>query len=261
MVQKKKDNIILLICAIVFVAALIAMIGKWYSEKKAQEKYESLSQVSTEMPTEEEALDVFSDLGIDNPGKVLDWEALWAENEDIYAWIYIPDTNIDYPVLQHESDNSYYLNYNLDGTKGYPGCIYTENINSKDFTDNNTVIYGHNMRNGSMFADIHQFKDAEYFENHRYVYMYMPDKVIVYEIFANYVFSDAHILYSYDCYSQEGYEQYINMIFDTYADAGIFREGVTVDETTPIITMSTCVTGQNDQRLLLQAVYVGEQEM
>jgi len=72
MAQKKKDNIILLVCAVVFVLALVAMIGKWYSEKKAQEKYESMSQMSTEMKIGDE-IDVFSDLGIDNPGKVLDW--------------------------------------------------------------------------------------------------------------------------------------------------------------------------------------------
>jgi len=260
MAQKKKDNIILLVCAVVFVLALVAMIGKWYSEKKAQEKYESMSQMSTEMKIGDE-IDVFSDLGIDNPGKVLDWDALWAENEDIYAWIYIPDTNIDYPVLQHATDNSYYLNYNIDGTKGYPGCIYTENFNSKDFSDNNTVIYGHNMRNGSMFADVHEFKDREFFDNHRYVYIYTPDKIMIYEIFANYVFTNAHILYSFDCFSKEGYEQYIDMIFDTFVNMGIFREGVTVNEDTPMITMSTCVTGQNEKRLLLQAVYVGEKEL
>ena len=133
MAQKKKENIILVVCAVVFVIAVASMIGKWYSEKKAQEKYESLSQVSTEVTTEEVDSDIFSDLGIDNPGKALDWDALWAENEDIYAWIYIPDTNIDYPVLQHATDNSYYLNYNLDGTKGYPAVFIQRILTAKIF--------------------------------------------------------------------------------------------------------------------------------
>lgn len=57
---------------------------------------------------------------------------------------------IEYPILQHPSDNSYYFMHNIDGSYGYPGCIYTENLNSKDFTDNNTVIYRHNVKNDSM---------------------------------------------------------------------------------------------------------------
>lgn len=73
------------------------------------------------------------------------FEELQAVNPDVYAWITVPGTDIDYPILQHASDNSYYLMHNIDGSYGYPGCIYTENMNSKDFTDNNTVIYGHNI--------------------------------------------------------------------------------------------------------------------
>ena len=71
-------------------------------------------------------------------------------NSDVYAWITVPGTEIEYPILQHHSDNSYYFMHNIDGSYGYPGCIYTENLNSKDFTDNNMVIYGHNMKNDSM---------------------------------------------------------------------------------------------------------------
>ena len=67
-------------------------------------------------------------------------------NPDVYAWIAVPGTEI----LQHPSDNSYYFMHNIDGSYGYPGCIYTENLNSKDITDNNTVIYGHNVKNDSM---------------------------------------------------------------------------------------------------------------
>ena len=62
------------------------------------------------------------------------FEELQAVNPDIYAWITVPGTVIDYPILQHASDNTYYLMHNIDGSYGYPGCIYTENMNSKDFT-------------------------------------------------------------------------------------------------------------------------------
>lgn len=103
------------------------------------------------------------------------FEELQAVNPDIYAWITVPGTVIDYPILQHASDNTYYLMHNIDGSYGYPGCIYTENMNSKDFTDNNTVIYGHNMKNGSMFAQLHKFEDPDFFNENREVLIYLPD--------------------------------------------------------------------------------------
>ena len=259
---KKRDRIILIVCVIVFVVAAGSLLFKWYTEKKAQERFEALSETVTEETEMETEADIFSELGIENPNKVLNWENLWQENEDIYAWIYVPNTNMDYPILQHETDNTYYLNYNLDGSKGYPGCIYTENLNAKDFSDNNTVIYGHNMKNGTMFADVHKFEDETFFEENSYVYIYMPNEILIYEIFAVYEFTDAHILYSYDCASTDGYEEYLNMVYDTYGNKGLFRDDATVSEQQKIITLSTCISGKADKRLLLQAVLIGsEQEL
>ena len=65
----------------------------------------------------------------------------------------------NYPVVQGGDDDTYYLNHTIDGTEGYPGSIYTERINAKDFSDFNTVIYGHNMKDGSMFMGLHNFED------------------------------------------------------------------------------------------------------
>ena len=77
-------------------------------------------------------------------------------NPELYAWLYIPEIGIDTPVVQHPTDDEYYLNYNLDGSKGYPGGIYTEpTYNSKDFTDRQTVIYGHN--NGTAYSGATRF--------------------------------------------------------------------------------------------------------
>ena len=137
--------------------------------------------------------------------QVIDFDKLCSEtNSDIYAWITIPDTKIDYPIVQHATSNEYYLNYNLDGSKGYPGCIYTENYNSKDFSDFQTVIYGHNMKNGSMFAHLHKFEDAKFFEEHPYVFIYTPDRLLVYKIFASYEYSNDHLLFQYDLSTENG---------------------------------------------------------
>ena len=118
-------------------------------------------------PEETDPLEILENMGIPVPEKEVDFADLQANtNEDIYAWICIPDTAIDYPILQHPTDNTYYLNYNLDGSRGYPGCIYTEDYNARDFSDPVTVLYGHNMKNGTMFAGLHKYGDSEYMDSH-----------------------------------------------------------------------------------------------
>lgn len=179
-------------------------------------------------------------------------------NEDIYSWIYIPDTNIDYPVLQHPSDDTYYLNYNMDGTKGYPGCIYTEKANAKDYTDFNTVLYGHNMKNGTMFHDLHSYSDAAFMEEHPYVYIYLPDKTLKYQIFAAYRYDDRHLLYSFDYSSEKVREGYLQDIFGLRDLSAVIDEAVEVTPEDSIITLSTCIGGQNTSRFLVQAVLLEE---
>ena len=185
-----------IVFSIGFIVSVTLMVSNWWNEWQAQKKFESLmqnteteSEVASEIVSETETeteLDVLAQMGISVPEKNLDWNALWEQNEDIYAWIYIPNTNIDYPVLQHATDDTYYLEYNLDGSKGRPGCIYSEHkYNSKDFMDFNTALYGHNMRVGTMFATLHNFEDSTFFNENRYIYIYLPDgTVYVYDIFA-----------------------------------------------------------------------------
>ena len=182
------------------------------------------------------------------------FEELQAVNPDIYAWITVPGTVIDYPILQHASDNTYYLMHNIDGSYGYPGCVYTENMNSKDFTDNNTVIYGHNMKNGSMFAQLHKFEDPDFFNENREVLIYLPDEVLHYTIFAAHVYDDRHLLYSFDFTDPEVYQKYLDSIFSTRDMSANIDKDITVTTDDQIITLVTCIGSQPNNRLLVQAV-------
>lgn len=187
-------------------------------------------------------------------GCPVDFAGMWETNEDVYAWITIPGTVIDYPILQHATDNTYYLNYNIDGSYGYPGCIYTENLNSKDFTDNNTVIYGHNMKNGTMFAGLHKFEDAAFFEENTKVYIYTPEKELNYTIFAAYIYDDRHLLYSFDFADSQVYATYLEDIQNMRSMNALIREDITVTAEDKIITLVTCIGNQPSKRLLVQAV-------
>ena len=284
--DKRKFNIYKLF-TVLLAAILLVIVGymlrNWIVERNAQKQYEDLAesvnrlqnQVSDnaitsagdrqDASTEEMETEGTQDesdsaiAGVDIPQKQLDWNELAKVNPDIYAWIYIPGTQVDYPVLQHPTDNTYYLNYNMNGTRGYPGCIYTEKENSKDFTDFNTIMYGHNMRNKTMFETLHYYEDKAFFVNNPYVYVYRGDRVLVYEIFAAYIAGNEHILYSYDFQTQEGRQNYVDQI--EKGTSGNLRDDVEVTADSHILTLSTCISGKAKNRYLVQAVLLNEDDL
>ncbi len=268
--QERKLNIyrvVTILLVVVLIIVVILWARNYFINSNAQEQYTHMQQEvntvdvyqenETEQETETDAgeqEDIFQALEIEIPEKNLDWESLRQINKDIYAWLYIPDTNVDYPILQHPSDDTYYLNHNLDGSKGYPGCIFTQTLNSRDFDDFNTVIYGHNMKNESMFRTLHEFEDESFFMGHPYMYIYTEDEVLVYEVFAAYVSDNAHILNTNDFSSEEGFEAYLQKAYDQAKSNGWYRDGVSASNR--IVTLSTCTSGINSssQRFLVQAV-------
>ena len=146
----------------------------------------------------------------------------------------------------------------MDGTKGYPGCIYSQFINSKDFSDFNTVLYGHNMNAGTMFANLHYYKDTEFFNSHPYIYVYTEDGVLVYQVFAAYTFSDVHLLMGFDLTKEEIRQIYIDNIFSLNGINNNFNREVEVTTDSRILTLETCVNNQDDKRYIVAAVLVAD---
>lgn len=268
--KKKQNKLLYIILPVILVAVIaVAMLLKPGAEKEPEEKQEV--QVKTEEkvleeeePEEKETpkRDILAELGITVPEKDLDWQGLWAQNEDIYAWLYIPGTNIDYPVLQHPTDDVFYLDHNLDGSAGYPGCIYTEpSWNYKGFMDRNTVLYGHDLLDGTMFTQLHNFEDEAFFNEYRYAFIYTPEDVFVYDIFAAYEHTDEHLLYNYNLISDAGYQEYLDMVFSVRDMGAHFRDGVQVGIQNRIITMSTCIAEKPDNRYLVQGVLLNDPDI
>ncbi len=273
--RTKAILILVLLCAAVIAGASWGV--QTYRRQRAEDKFAELAESTWESgeghsegpvpetpePTVDpvDPIQKLQDMGVPIPEKEVDVKALQEEtNPDIYAWLYIPDSSIDYPVLQHPTDNSYYLNYNIDGSKGYPGCIYTENYNRKDFSDPNTVMYGHNMKNGSMFADLHKFEDSEYFSEHPYIYVYTEEGLLVYRVFAAHQTSNEHILYSCDFSDGDSYERYLEGIFESRGMNDNIAEDVEVTRNDRILTLSTCVSNKPERRYLVQGVLLNEAE-
>lgn len=212
-----------------------------------------ISVETTETPSVSEPTSEVSQIPYDCP---IDFDTLRETNPDVYAWITIPGTVIDYPILQHATDDSYYLNYTIDGVEGYPGCIYTEHVNSKDFTDNNTVIYGHNMRNGTMFTDLHKFREADFFAKNDTVYIYTPEKQFTYKIFAAYLYDDRHLMNSFDFSDMDVYSDYLLELQNIHSidENANLRKDITITESDKIITLITCIREQPEKRVYVQAV-------
>lgn len=239
---------------------LQASVEKEEKEQKEEETVtlEEIENAEFTGEQEGEAAELPDDIFLDmeNP---IDFQELADINTDIYAWIRIEDTNIDYPIAQRAGDDSYYLKHDMYQQPRFAGCIYTEEANSRDFTDPNTVIYGHNMKNGSMFQNLHRFADSEFFEEHPYIYIYTPEHVLAYKVFAAYSYDDRHILNSFDFTDREVYAEYLTDILEVRAMDKNIREDVQVTPDDRIITLTTCIGGQTQSRYLVQAVLIKDE--
>lgn len=264
---KKEDKskniwkILLVLCVVGVLACVVAMLMKGNQRRAAEENYEELQEMSVSeeetegVLVEESSEEKESELGVDIPEKNIDFEAISQENDDVYAWIYIPETKVDYPVLQHPTDDSYYLNHNMDGSAGYPGCIYTELLNEKDFTDPNTVLYGHNMDDDTMFGSLHDFENEDFFEEDHYIYVYTTEDVYVYQVFAAYEYPAIHLLYNFNLDDPAVYADYVAGIYESKGRVANIREDIQVTAEDKIITLSTCTTDhENSLRFLVQGV-------
>ena len=188
----------------------------------------------------------------------VDFGELQAINPDVYAWITVPGTKVDYPIAQRAGDREFYLHHNINGAYEFAGMIYTEDYNTTDFTDANTVIYGHNMHNDTMFTTLHYFEDRDFFDQHSEVIIYTPDDVLHYTIFAAYAYDSRHLMQSFDFSDPEVFDAYLDQVFAIRDMTAYFRDGVTVTAEDKIITLSTCFDGRDDERYLIQAVLTDE---
>lgn len=245
------------ICAILLLGSLCYIGVYFYHTGSADQAYESLREES--QPEKEEAtaesLEEIQEEPEKEPVEILiDFASLQESNRDIYAWIRIPGTKVDYPILQHPEDDTYYLNHTVDGVEGLPGSIYTESIHNQEFTESNTIIYGHNMKNDTMFGSLHDYEKADFFREYREIYIYTPEHILTYEIFAAVTYSDVYIPFAYDFTTDEGYQAFLDSIYESKNMTNQFAEDVTVTTEDPIITLSTCIGGKPNNRYLVLAV-------
>ena len=183
----------------------------------------------------------------------VDWEGMRKKAKDLVGWIYIPDTNINFPLLQHANDTQYYLNRDYEGNWNSGGSIFLHK--DTDINSKNVIIYGHNMRADIMFHRIRYYTEQEFADAHKYIYIITEEEVRIYQ-----VFSVVRVPYWSDSYTYE-FDIPENMSFDSYIKQEIANSIIKtntkeiVDEDT-IITLSTCSGREKTERLLVHAVLI-----
>lgn len=184
-----------------------------------------------------------TDDGADNP-TLKDLKKL---NPDVKAWIQVPKTNIDYPVVQGQDDMEY-INKNVYGEFELSGAIFLSCLNKDDFSDPYNLVYGHNMKNGGMFADVADFTNKEYFETHQKGKLYLTDATRKIRFFAcmKVTAADAKI-YHPDGYRKENLKDLLDYI---RANAVQYRDVNVADENS-LIALSTCSEAETNGRVVL----------
>ena len=178
------------------------------------------------------------------------FEDLSKINPEIKAWIYIEDTKINYPITY--KDNSYYLTHTFEGTENSSGCIFIDERCSDDFSSLNTIIYGHNMKNLSMFGSLRYYKEKSYWKEHPIIWVVTPYEILQYKIFSVYRTETGSFTYDLDFTNSKLTDDYISKCINS----SFYDTGVDVYDTDSIITLSTCTSDTETGRLVVQAKLV-----
>lgn len=250
--KKKKGDFLLtlvLIIAIgVFCFAAYNLYHIYTEYKKGTDEYNEIEQmaVTDRTPEKEETAGPDSS---PQPPITVDFEKLRSINQDVIGWIYVEALEgINYPIVQGE-DNEFYLHKTYEKNYNFAGTIFVDYENSSDFSDCNTLIYGHNMKNGSMFGNLKKFtEDQSVYDKSRYFWILTPEKNCRYEIASAYttgVDSDTYTLFKGP---GEEFEQYLKNIRG-YSEIKTEAEELNIKD--KIVTLSTC-TGNESTRFVVQ---------
>ena len=179
----------------------------------------------------------------------IDFGGLYSMNPDIIGWIQIPGADISYPLLKG-ADNIYYLTHRADKEYGINGGIFMDCHNSADFTDDNTIIYGHNMKDGSMFASLERYQDKSLYREEPYFYIYLPEKILEYQIVSCYDGTVESPVYCYHFSEKADFQNFLKQI----QSCASYDVGWQRTDTDKVVTLSTCVNTSENGRYLIHGV-------
>ena len=255
--DKEKRLKIIVISVIIVLLIIVGILGYWLFTLFTQGTDVSEYRVKENTTSATVADSTKSDDSADNP---IDFKKLQKINPEIFGWIYIPDTKIDYPLLQSNERDDFYLHKDIYRNYKFAGSLFCEYCNSTELDDRVTLIYGHNMIDGSMFANLHKFRDASFFKKHTKFYIYTPGRKLTYQVVSAYEYDNRHIMNTFNFAENKVFKEYLDTIQNPRSlSANVntkLDHKLTVKD--KIVTLSTCLDS-GDGRYLLQGVLVKDE--
>lgn len=190
--------------------------------------------------------------------EMIQFSELYAKNNDLVGWITIEGTRIDNPVMQCKDD--YYLNHNFYGKQDRYGCLYVKEIADVETPGTNIIIYGHNMRDGSMFGDLDQYKSKSFYKDHSNIYFQTLSEERVYEIvavFQTQISEEDGVFQYYQFYQAETEEEFL-YFYENIKELAMYDTGVTAEYGDTFLTLSTCDYITDDARFVVVAKRIEE---
>ena len=241
--QKKKSRTPIIVVLVLVIVACLAVAGfNLYNMAQTNAQIDSLKneqKVTPETPSASSS--AASQPLAANP---INFKELQSQNEDAYAWLYVPGTQVSYPVMQHPTDNMFYMNHDVTKAESAAGAVFTEDYNTTDFKDAVTLIYGHNVGNDQMFGSLHYFEEPNFFNENAKFYIYTPGHIYTYDIVSAFTTDDQHVLYRYGYFqTYDQLREFEQEILNPHTLVKNVR-ATPLDDSSKLVVLSTCNTGE-----------------
>lgn len=236
--RRRRNPIPLILTALLIVVSFwkltSELVDKYQSrkimEEMAEQALEEVAQPEATQPEESEIVEPMEFAPIS-----VDFSELWLYYPDLVAWLYCPTTNLNYPVVQTDN-NQFYVNHLPNGKESAGGALFVDCTNAWDFSDANTIIYGHDMKDGTMFGYLHNYDSREYYEQHGEIYLLTPTQNYRLEILSTAVVPDDSWLYA----KQMDDAQRRKWASEVYGISIIGTQSTANLEAERYLTLSTC---------------------
>lgn len=249
---------IALICAFSILLAVSSgfLIKHYIDSEKQSELYDNLIETIEKTDTEKDTMTYSQDKSF-----LSDYQDLYLQNNDMVGWIKIEDTKINYPVMQSKDNPNFYLKHGFDKAYTDYGCPYIQENCDVDIPSDNLIIYGHNMKDSSMFSELMKYTDKSFWESHKTISFDTLTEKCDYEIIAAFktvVYTDSPESFKYYQFINADTGDEFNAYITKCEELALYDTGVTAEYGDKLITLSTCEYSRNNGRMVVVAKKIAE---